>query len=87
MKIRLLCLLAFLGTTVFGQEKSTINDWENPEVFKVNRESARATFLPFADEVSAISDSYSSTPWYFSLNGNEFLVFFRSYSGNNFSVN
>jgi beta-galactosidase len=63
------CLFVILGTIVFGQEKKDRNDWENPEVFQINREPARATFLPYADEVSAISDNYASSPWYFSLNG------------------
>jgi beta-galactosidase len=61
--------LAVCGTTVFGQEKSNTNDWENPGVFQINREPARAAFLPYADEASAISDNYASSPWYFSLNG------------------
>lgn len=68
-RILLLCLLAVCGTTVFGQEKSNTNDWENPGVFQINREPARAAFLPYADEASAISDNYASSPWYFSLNG------------------
>ncbi|MGO4770488.1 glycoside hydrolase family 2 TIM barrel-domain containing protein [Flavobacterium sp. W22_SRS_FK3] len=68
-KILLLCLFAICGIIVSGQEKNSRNDWENPEVFQINREPARAAFLPYADEVSAISDNYTSSPWYFSLNG------------------
>ncbi len=68
-KILLSCLLAIYGATVVGQEKLEKNDWENPEVFQINREPARASFLPYADEVSAIRDNYISSPWYFSLNG------------------
>ncbi|PJJ09300.1 beta-galactosidase [Flavobacterium sp. 1] len=68
-KILLWCLLAIYGATVEGQEKLEKNDWENPGVFQINREPARASFLPYADEVSAISDNYASSPWYFSLNG------------------
>lgn len=56
------------GNVISAQEKDR-NDWENPEVFQINREPARAAFLPFADEVSAIKDHYTSSPWYFSLNG------------------
>ncbi|WP_243349220.1 glycoside hydrolase family 2 TIM barrel-domain containing protein [Parabacteroides sp. FAFU027] len=52
------------------QEKAVANDWENPGVFQINREPARATFLPFADERSAVADQYESSPWYYSLNGN-----------------
>ncbi|POY40562.1 beta-galactosidase [Flavobacterium alvei] len=69
IRIVVLCLFAMCGTTVLGQENSRRNDWENPEVFQINREPARAAFLPYADEASAISDNYTSSPWYFSLNG------------------
>ncbi|MEN2412239.1 glycoside hydrolase family 2 TIM barrel-domain containing protein [Flavobacterium mesophilum] len=69
-KIFLLSFFAICGSIVFGQEKNSRNDWENPEVFQINREPARATFLPYADEQSALKDIYSSSPWYFSLNGN-----------------
>jgi beta-galactosidase len=68
-RILLLCLFAMYGTIVFGQEKNSRNDWENPGVFQINREPARASFLPYADEASAIRDNYASSPWYFSLNG------------------
>ncbi|MEO8239249.1 MAG: sugar-binding domain-containing protein, partial [Flavobacterium sp.] len=67
-RILLLCLLAISGSTVFGQEKDR-NDWENPHVFQINREPARASFLPYADEIAAIRDNYTNSPWYFSLNG------------------
>jgi len=68
-RILLFCLAAISATTVLGQEKAGRNDWENPEVFQINREPARATFLPYADETSALKDNYTSSPWYFSLNG------------------
>jgi len=68
-KILLLCLWVVCGMTVIGQEKNKRNDWENPELFQINREPARAAFIPYADETSAISDNYTSSPWYFSLNG------------------
>lgn len=57
------------GITVSGQEKTNKNDWENPGVFQINREPARASFLLYGDEASAISDKYENSPWYFSLNG------------------
>nr|WP_315196155.1 glycoside hydrolase family 2 TIM barrel-domain containing protein [uncultured Flavobacterium sp.] len=69
-RILSLCLFITCGTIVFGQEKSNRNDWENPGVFQINREPARASFLPYADEASALIDNYTSSPWYFSLNGN-----------------
>jgi beta-galactosidase len=69
IKTTILLLTLFVITTVLGQENKDRNDWENPEVFQINREPARAAFLPYADETSAISDKYESSPWYFSLNG------------------
>ena len=70
IKTTILLLILFVITIVSGQESKDRNDWENPEVFQINREPARAAFLPYADEVSAINDHYTSSPWYFSLNGN-----------------
>ncbi|MEP7093392.1 MAG: glycoside hydrolase family 2 TIM barrel-domain containing protein, partial [Flavobacterium sp.] len=66
-RIVLLCLLVMYGSAV-GQEKDR-NDWENSHVFQINREPARASFLPYADEIAAIRDNYTNSPWYFSLNG------------------
>ncbi|QLC64788.1 DUF4981 domain-containing protein [Flavobacterium sp. LPB0248] len=62
-------ILALSSLVVNAQEKTTSNDWENPAVFEINRESARATFLPYADESSAIADQYTRSPWYLSLDG------------------
>lgn len=62
-------IFAFISIIVFAQEKPSRNDWENPEVFQINREPARAAFLPFADEASAIADDYTRSPWYMSLDG------------------
>ena len=61
-------LLALL-TPARTQSNNSVNDWENPAVFQINREPARATFLPFADKRSAVADIYESSPWYSSLNG------------------
>ncbi|MDD3079266.1 MAG: glycoside hydrolase family 2 TIM barrel-domain containing protein [Paludibacter sp.] len=68
MKIKLLTLLLFLFPFYFISFAQK-NDWENPSVFHINREPARATFLPYADESSAIADDYSRSPWYLTLNG------------------
>ena len=52
-----------------AQNNTEQNDWENPAVFQINREPARATFLPYADEKTAILDKYESSPWHMTLNG------------------
>ena len=65
----LACFLTSIFTVVFAQQKPVVNDWENPEVFQINREPARAAFLPYADASSAIADDYARSPWYLNLNG------------------
>lgn len=62
-------LLLSAAATLVSQSGVAANDWENPAVFQINREPARADFLPFADSRSAIADIYESSPWYLSLNG------------------
>ena len=62
-------MFAVLILTAVGQEKQVINDWENPAVFQINREPARAAFLPYADASSAIADDYTRSPWFMTLNG------------------
>lgn len=44
-------------------------DWENPEVFAVNKENTRTTSLPYPSEELAVGDNYDSSPYYQSLNG------------------
>ncbi|MDD3321050.1 MAG: glycoside hydrolase family 2 TIM barrel-domain containing protein [Paludibacter sp.] len=71
MKIKLLLSAICISLLIpaFSIENKTINDWENPAVFQINREPARADFLPYADISSAVKDDYSLSPWYKSLNG------------------
>lgn len=45
------------------------NDWENPKVFQINKEAPIATFMPYADEASAMEDNYSKSPYYQLLSG------------------
>lgn len=50
--------------------QNSIPDWENPEVFAVNKENTRATSLPYSSEDLAINNNFASSPYYLSLNGN-----------------
>lgn len=61
----------FLFTVICGSlfAQTNIPDWENPEVFAINKEKTRATSLPFSDETSAIKNKYEASPYYQSLNG------------------
>ena len=44
-------------------------DWENPEVFAVNKEATRATSLPYPSEALAKINDYAESPFYQSLDG------------------
>jgi len=46
-----------------------IAEWENPKVFSVNTEPPRVTFIPYADEASALKNDKKGSPYYLSLNG------------------
>lgn len=61
-----LALAAGLFSSAVAQIK---NDWENPAVFQINREPARAVFLPYDKEDDVIKDDYNKSPWHISLNG------------------
>ena len=48
-------IIIFCGLVLAAQYGfSAAPDWENPEVFGVNKEKARATFVPFADRSNSI---------------------------------
>ncbi|VBB44759.1 Beta-galactosidase [uncultured Paludibacter sp.] len=70
MKKKLILLLTFSAAILAGFAQNTQeNDWENPQIFQINREPARTAFLPYSDATSAILDDYSKSPWYINLNG------------------
>ena len=60
-------LLALL--CISGMATAQIPDWENPEVFAVNKENTRATSLPYPSEELALKNDYNASPFYKSLNG------------------
>lgn len=59
----------FLAFTVCITAQSSV-DWENPEVFAINKEHTRATSLPYATVEQALKDDYKTSPYFQSLNGN-----------------
>ncbi|MCW3787010.1 glycoside hydrolase family 2 TIM barrel-domain containing protein [Plebeiibacterium sediminum] len=67
MQRALLLLVLVLCGTVYGQ--NNIPDWENPEVFGINKEKTRATFMPYQSKEAAIKNNYEDSDWYLSLNG------------------
>lgn len=73
MSTKIFRFVIILGCFLSGQSllaQTTPNDWENPLVFQINKEAPKATFLPYADEKTAIDDYYSKSPFYLLLNGN-----------------
>ena len=44
-------------------------DWENPELFQINREAPHATLISFPDEQSALAAVARNSPDYLSLDG------------------
>ena len=66
-KTFLFLFTVFLWSGLIAQNSN--HDWENPEIFAVNKEETRATSLPYPDENLAITDDYSKSPYYQLLNG------------------
>ena len=50
-------------------EEKTPADWENPEVFQINKEPARASFIPYSNKEIALEDQHFSSALVQSLNG------------------
>ncbi len=67
MRKNLFFLALFLCGNLFAQSGKP--DWENPEVFAVNKEATRATSLPYPSEKLAIADEYAASPYYQLLDG------------------
>ena len=66
MKTYLLILFTFFSIVAVNAQ----NDWENPEVFQINREKARASFFTFDSEENALKQDISNQHYIKNLNGN-----------------
>ncbi len=60
-------LMAFL---CLGCETKQQAEWEDPTVFQINREPARAHFFPFESEGLALKNDPTQSEYFQSLNGN-----------------
>ena len=65
--ITILSGLLLLSGISLAQSKN--NDWENPELFELNKEKPHATFMLFNKPGDVVADDYSRSPYYQSLNG------------------
>lgn len=54
-KTLILSLAALLLGTLVSQISAQAPDWENPQVFRINKEQPRAVFYPFADQAQALT--------------------------------
>jgi beta-galactosidase len=52
-----------------GALQAQTPEWENPEIFGINKEATRATALPYSSEQQAVADVYAQSPYYRSLDG------------------
>lgn len=68
MKKNILFILCFFFSVISFSQHKDIPDWENPEVFDINKEKTRATAIPYPDAALAKADVYSSSPYYKTLN-------------------
>ena len=58
-----------MGLLVAAWPLAAAPDWENEQVIQINREPARATFVPYATAEQALARDPSASPWVLSLDG------------------
>ncbi|THU38427.1 DUF4981 domain-containing protein [Niastella caeni] len=69
IRIKVLPFLVFVvstGINAYGQQ----NDWENEQVFGINKEASHATYIPYANIQQALQHVPTASPWFLSLDGN-----------------
>lgn len=69
MKLSLYLILLTLCLQLPGFAQTGPPDWENEQVFAINREPARATFVPYATVEQALANDRAASPYVVSLNG------------------
>lgn len=61
--------ILLLGLFWTGVALAQTPDWENPKVFRINKEKPRATFFSFASKEQALTFDKTQSPYVQSLNG------------------
>lgn len=69
MKKNTFLFLSLFLSMMYSHAQNSVPDWENPEVFAINKEDTRATALPYPSEQLALTDDYSASPYFLSLDG------------------
>ncbi len=62
-------LFGILMTSLPPIFADAVPDWENPEVFEINKEKPHCTLMPYARKNKAINNDRSGSTWHKSLNG------------------
>lgn len=62
-------LLTTIALLCFGYANAQNNDWENPKLIDQGKEKAHASFMLFDSEKDVITDDYTKSTFYQSLNG------------------
>ncbi len=75
MKNVFLAIMLMYVSLAIGQDKegSGTDDWQNAEVFEINREPARATFYSYTSEEKALANCVENGKYIKSLNGEWFF--------------
>jgi beta-galactosidase len=73
MKKLLISLIVVIAAIQFGYcqniENNSLNDWENQNVFGINKQYYHVNIVPYADMNTALKMDYSQSIFYQSLNG------------------
>jgi len=77
MKSFLFALL-LLPALVPAQSKN--NDWESPDFYELNKEKPHAAFMLFGNRQDVVTDDFSRSPYYQSLNGNWKFTYVDKYA-------
>ncbi|NOX66482.1 MAG: DUF4981 domain-containing protein [Chlorobi bacterium] len=62
----IIALSSLIDFNLYGQQA---NDWENSEIFGINKEEAHSTAIPFANIEQAEAADWDASPFYKLLNG------------------
>ena len=56
--------ISVTGGNLFGQVQPASPEWQNPEIFNVNKEAPHATLMPYGDELSALTKKRAESVFY-----------------------
>ncbi|MGB3005776.1 MAG: glycoside hydrolase family 2 TIM barrel-domain containing protein [Chitinophagaceae bacterium] len=73
-------LFSLLLLPVLLPAQSKNNDWENPAYIELNKEKPHAAFMLFSNRQDVVTDDFSRSPYYQSLNGNWKFTYVDKYA-------